>query len=187
LLGSDSELAQAAARGDDRAFHALVDRHAGDMFRLALSLSGGRADAEDICQEAFIGAYRGVRKFDGRSSFKTWLTRILLRQAAKIWKKNKRRNAISIDAAWDADSEGESTFSPLEPKAPAVDADANLDLVQMIAKLGPDHRQIVILREMHGMSYEEISQALNIPRGTVESRLYRARGELRKLLKDYET
>jgi len=187
LQGSDSELAQAAARGDERAFHALVDRHAGDMFRLALSLSHGRADAEDICQEAFIGAYRGVRKFDGRSSFKTWLTRILLRQAAKIWKKNKRRNAMSIDAAWDADSQGESSFSPLEPKAPSVDADTNLDLVQMIAKLGPDHRQIVILREMHGMSYEEISQALNIPRGTVESRLYRARTELRKLLKDYET
>src|SRR5580700_5215585 len=80
LQPTDLELARATAGGDAQAFRTLIDRHIGELSRLALSLSGKRADAEDICQEAIIGAYKGVRNFDGRSSFKTWMTRILLRQ-----------------------------------------------------------------------------------------------------------
>jgi RNA polymerase sigma-70 factor (ECF subfamily) len=187
LHGSDTELAQAAARGDAQAFHELVERHSSAMFRLALSLSGRRADAEDICQEAFIGAFRGVRRFDGRASFKTWLTRILLRQAAKVWKKNQSRSMLSIDAAMDSEKSGlNGSRRSFEPSGPAVDLDTAMDRVEMVARLGPDHQQVVVLREMHGMSYEEIANLLGIPRGTVESRLYRARAELRKLLKDYE-
>jgi RNA polymerase sigma-70 factor (ECF subfamily) len=187
LQSSDLELAKAASKGDAQAFDALVARYAGDMFRLALSLSASRADAEDICQEAFVGAFRGVHGFDGRSSFKTWLTRILLRQAAKIWKKGRRRNSISIDAAASGEpwSNGRQQ-NALELQAPVKDLDTNLDLLDVIRQLGPDHQQVVLLREVHGMSYDEIALSLGIPRGTVESRLFRARAELRKLLKDYE-
>jgi RNA polymerase sigma-70 factor, ECF subfamily len=187
LQGSDLDLARAAARGDAQAFDALIDRYAGDMFRLALSLSGRRADAEDICQETFVGAFRGVRRFDGRSSFKTWLTRILLRQAAKSWKKNQRNYAISMDALRQAGHDNpDSSKGTIEPRAAAVNKDAELDLLEVIQKLGSDHQQVVVLREIHGMSYDQIAQSLGIPRGTVESRLFRARAELRKLLKDYE-
>jgi RNA polymerase sigma-70 factor, ECF subfamily len=181
------DLARAAAGGDAQAFHALIDRHIADMFRLALSLSGRRADAEDICQETLIGAFKGVRRFDGRSAFKTWLTRILLRQAAKNWKKNQRKSAISLDATGGSnDSGGESRNRLIEPQSPVKDTDAAMDLMDVISRLGPDHQQVVILRELQGLSYEEIAKTLEIPCGTVESRLYRARAELRKMLKDYD-
>jgi RNA polymerase sigma-70 factor (ECF subfamily) len=184
LLGSDLELARAAARGDAQSFHALIDRHSAEMFRLALSLSGRRADAEDICQEAFIGAYRGLPRFDGRSSFKTWLTRIVLRQSAKVWKKSVWRNTVSLDAA--AGSDGASGPRVKEAQGSVSRADMAMDLTDLIARLGPDHQQVIVLRELNGLSYDEIAEALGIPVGTVESRLYRARAELRKLLKDYE-
>jgi len=186
LQQSDMELARATAEGDAQAFRILIDRHIGDLFRLALSLSGRRADAEDICQETLIGAYKGVKNFDGRSAFKTWLTRILLRQAAKNWKKKKRANTISLESAAGRDEFGQPRNSPLEPQATAVDPDVSLDLLAMIKRLGPEHQQVVMLRELQGLSYEQIAHALGIPCGTVESRLYRARAELRKLLKDYD-
>lgn len=183
---SDVELAHATARGDGQAFRVLIDRHIGDLFRLALSLSGTRADAEDICQETLIGAYKGVKNFDGRSAFKTWLTRILLRQAAKNWKKKKRRNSISLEAPAGRDESGGAARGSMEPRAAVADPDVRLDLLAMIERLGPEHQQVVVLRELQGLSYEQIAQALDIPCGTVESRLYRARAELRKLLKDYD-
>jgi len=185
LQGSDLELARAAATGNARAFHVLVDRHAADLFRIALSVSSGRADAEDVCQETFVGAFRGIARFDGRSSVKTWLTRILLRQAAKIWKKNRRRATISIDAV-NPSKGGRGEQSPFEPSVRGPDRDTAMDLMDKIATLGPDHQQVIVLREVHGMSYDEIASALDIPRGTVESRLFRARAELRRRLKDYE-
>jgi RNA polymerase sigma-70 factor (ECF subfamily) len=172
---SDMELARAAADGDAHAFRALTDRHIEDLFRLALSLSGRRADAEDICQETLVGAFKGVRRFDGRSSFKTWITRILLRQASRTWKKNRQRTHLPIEA-----------IAGGLPAA-AANQDARLDLLDVMKQLGPEHQQIIVLRELHGLSYEEISQAAGIPCGTVESRLFRARMELRKLLKDYQT
>jgi len=186
LHPGETELTCAAADGDAQAFRTLVDRHFGDLFRLALSLSGKRADAEDICQETLIGAYKGVAKFDGRSSFKTWMTRILLRQAAKNWKKNRRRSAISIDApAPRADQSGRAA-NAIEVRAPRTNVDLSLDLVSVIGRLNPDHRQVVVLREMQGMSYDEMAETLGIPTGTVESRLFRARAELRRMLKDYD-
>jgi RNA polymerase sigma-70 factor, ECF subfamily len=183
LPTSDMELAQAASKGDMRAFSALVDRHVDELFRLALLLSGKRADAEDICQETLLGAFKGVRRFDGRSSIKTWMTRILLRQAAKHWKKNKRHIAKSLDAV--TETADDRRAGAIQPQARVTDVDSRADLLAMIARLGPDHQQVVVLRELQGLSYEQISQTLGIPCGTVESRLYRARVELRKLLKDY--
>ena len=185
LQGSDLELARAAAKGDAQAFEALVDRHSAELFRIALSMSSGRADAEDICQETFVGAFRGLRGFDGRSSVKTWLIRILLRQAAKVWKKNRRRRSTtSIDAISQVNGRGENR-SMLEPQARAKDHDTAMDLMEKIHHLRPDHQQVIVLREVHGMSYDQIAAALAIPRGTVESRLFRARAELRRRLKDY--
>ena len=85
----DSDLVRAAARGDGRAFHELVDRHGPRLYRLAVGLVGNASDAEDVLQEAFTGAFRGLRRFEGRSSVKTWLSRILVTQAA-LWRRRKR-------------------------------------------------------------------------------------------------
>lgn len=98
LQFDDSVLVKAAGQGNRAAFHELVDRHSQHLFRLASRLSRDAADAEDIVQETFVGAFNGLTKFDGRASVKTWLSRILTRQAARAWNKSKRsRSAAQLD------------------------------------------------------------------------------------------
>jgi RNA polymerase sigma-70 factor (ECF subfamily) len=164
----DIDLLRRAADGDPKAFHALVDRHAARLFRLAVSLVGNAADAEDVLQETFVGAFRGLRSFEGRASVKTWLTRILVTQAAR-WRRDRRRSQ-EIDESMATVAGG---------------IDAGMDVQAAMRQLSPEHRQVLALREFEGMSYEEMAQVLGVPRGTVESRLHRARGELREKLKSY--
>ena len=183
MESSDLELLQQAANGENAAFHSLVDRHAKDLFRLAMTLSRSRLDAEDIVQETFAGAFQGLRKFAGRSSVKTWLTRILIRRAAKHWHQNKRlKMAVPLEVA---QQDGDGGDSSLSSASMATRVDYQIDIMGILKMLSEPHRQVIVLREMQGMSYQEIAEALDIPRGTVESRLYRARLDLQQRLKDY--
>ena len=183
LEPQDTELITAAASGDPSAFHALVDRHADHLFRLASMLSKTAADAEDIVQETLIGAFSGLSKFNGRSSVKTWLSRILTRQAAKAWHKSKRlQSAAPIDDM----VETQAGDAGLSTASATVTTDQKIDIVAMLARLSEEHRQVLVLREMQGLSYGEIAEALGIPQGTVESRLHRARAEMRRRLQGYE-
>jgi RNA polymerase sigma-70 factor (ECF subfamily) len=169
----DIQLLRRAGLGDQAAFHELMDRHAQRLFRLAVSLVGNSTDAEDVLQETFIGVYRGLRRFEERSSVKTWLTRILVTQAARWRRENSRRG-----------QGGPAAEATTRPDATAG-VDRRLDLEAALQKLSDEHREILVLREMERMSYEEMAEALGVPRGTVESRLHRARGELREILKGY--
>ena len=177
---SDLELIRSAADGDRRAFQELVGRHSDSLFRLAVSMSRSRADAEDVLQETLIGAYRGMAKFDGRASVKTWLTQILVRQSAKMWHKGRRTaQAVAIDSPTGA-AAGESLARPSAEE----DVDRRIDLMA-VNTLPDDHREVILLREVRGLSYEEIAEVLRVPQGTVESRLHRARAGLRQRLKGY--
>jgi RNA polymerase sigma-70 factor (ECF subfamily) len=179
----DMRLLRKAGLGDARAFHQLVDRHAGRLFGLAYSLIGNSADAEDVVQEALAGAYKGISGFEGRSSVGTWLTRILVLQAAK-WRRDQSRPAEK------AVGESLSSFpagGKLGSESGAAAVERRLDLQAAMNELSPEHKQVLVLREFEGHSYEEIAQLLGVPRGTVESRLHRARGELRNKLKEYLT
>jgi RNA polymerase sigma-70 factor (ECF subfamily) len=189
LEASDLELVRAAGGGDDGAFQTLVDRHAGAMFRVALSLTRNRADAEDLMQETFVGAYRGLKGFAGRSSVKTWLLQILTRQAAKAWHRSRhRRKILSLDASAtdDGNGHGGGERSREEPAAPpgrdgsAAGVEQRIDVMAVLKRLSQAHREVLVLREIRGLSYEEIAQMLGVPRGTVESRLSRARAEFRQ-------
>ena len=189
---SDLELWQSAAKGDHKAFHVLMDRHSRGLFRLAQSLSDGRSDAEDIVQETFVAAFKSLNSFDARASVKTWLTRILMRRAAKIWNKQKnQRRTLSIDAAARSmngatgESAGGSMAEQIGIASTITLIDQRLDLMETIRTLAPEFRETVVLREIEGLSYQEIADTLGVPRGTVESRLYRARAELRKKLTGY--
>ncbi len=135
---------------------------------------GNAFDAEDVVQEAFTGAFRGLGGFQGRSSVKTWLTRILMTQAARSRRsKSRRRPEVNQDAV-------DASEVP-----PSAAAGVKMDLHAALAKLSDEHRRILLLREFDGMSYDELAQTLDVPRGTVESRLHRARAELREKLKAY--
>jgi len=178
----DTELIAAAVRGDASAFHELVDRHGPHLFRLASLLSRGAADAEDIVQETFAGAFAGLAKFNGRSSVKTWLSRILTRQAARAWHKSRRsRQAASLD-----DSGETAGDAALSVRSTALAVDRKIDIAAMLQTLSPEHRDILVLREMQGLSYGEIAEALGLPQGTVESRLHRARADVRRRMQGYE-
>ena len=182
---TDLELVRTAAGGDRAAFHELVDRHADDLYRLALSLSRSAHDAEDVLQETFVGAYRGLRKFNAQSSVRTWLHRILTRQAARMWHRTRRRReAHSLES--DEAQEARPYHAP-PPADKAVRVDQRLDLAEVLEMLDEDHRQVIVFRELEQMSYAQIAQALDVPIGTVESRLHRARKQLRSKLGAYLT
>lgn len=154
-------------RHEQAAFHELVDVYSQQLFRVAYSMVGNSADAEDVVQETFTAAFAGIGKFRGESSLKTWLMQILVRQCAKVLRSRGRRMTIGIEKA----------DEPLHDPAPA--SESKLDVIEMLQKLSPEHREVIVLRELQGMGYEEIAAALKIPRGTVESRLHRARQELK--------
>jgi len=174
---SDEDLLAEAQAGDDAAFHELTDRHAQRLFRLAFSLVGGTVDAEDVVQETLLGAFEHIRKFEGRSSVKTWLTSILMRQAAR----HHRRRSRSRET-WLANGDH---AAPGRGGGVREASDRRLDVRRALGRLSADHRQVVVLREYDGMSYAEMAEVLGVPQGTVESRLHRARQELKDLLRDY--
>jgi len=175
LSPTDLELVRDARNGDMEAFHRLVDRHANYLYGLALSLLDGPADAEDAVQETLKGAFGGLRGFREESSVKTWLTRILIRQVAYA---RKRRRWLRL-------------FRPLEASPEPIRAagteqsNVRLDVRAAVLALRQEYREVITLRELEGFSYQEIAQALGIPQGTVESRLFRARRELQGLLAAY--
>jgi len=178
---SDLNLVRSAVAGDHRAFHALVDRHAPALFRTAMSLSRSRADAEDLLQETFIAAHRGLKQFAGRSSVRTWLHTILTRHAFKsLHRSRHHRAALSIDAMSDSPRAVPADDSAMMRQASSTSVDRRLDVMQTLQSLSDLHREVLVLRELQGLSYEEIATILKVPRGTVESRLFRARAEFRE-------
>ena len=180
LRDSDGELVRRIRHGDNSAFGQLVDRHGRRLLGTALTMLGNAADAEDAVQETLVGAFRGLGGFRGQSSVKTWLTRILVRRVARFRRSQRLRRSGPIEQAVDDAGVVSSAHSGATARA-----DVRMDVTMVLAKLSEDHRDVIVLREMQGMSYEEMANILGIPRGTVESRLFRARQKLRELLEDY--
>jgi len=164
--------------GDRSAFVEIVHRYQQMLLNFFRRMGAYTDEAEDLVQETFTGAFRGLPNFEGRSSLGTWLTGILMRQAAVHHRRTGKRQAqLEPLVAHLVASEGASSATGA--------ADARLDVTAAVQALGPDHRDVILLREFEGLSYDEIAQTLGIPRGTVESRLFRARRELQERLKAY--
>jgi RNA polymerase sigma-70 factor, ECF subfamily len=170
----ESELAELVGRGDEAAFRSLVARETRYLYGVAHALTANAADAEDLVQETFIAAASG--RFRGEASVRTWLVRILLRRAGMLRRRQRRHK---LQQPLDQASADVATV----PETEVVDA--RMDLSRMLQNLSPDHRAVIVLRELQGMSYDEMATALGVPRGTVESRLHRAREELRRQFKGY--
>jgi RNA polymerase sigma-70 factor (ECF subfamily) len=169
----DAELLRRSYAGDEAAFRTLVDRHSRYLTGIARSLSGNNpADSEDLVQETFVAAL--TSRFRGESAARTWLVQILVRQAAQLRRKRARERGTPTAGETERSSPPES-FS----------TDARLDVAKMLEGLSPDQREVIVLRELEGMTYEEMAKALHVPRGTVESRLHRARAALKQLFRGY--
>ena len=169
----DAELLRQSYAGDQAAFRTLVERHSRYLTGVAMALCGNAADAEDLVQETFVAAIGS--RFRGEASVRTWLVGLLVKRVA-MWRRSsarrKARDASSAPAPGGA--------------APGIAAvEAKMDLSVLLTALSPEQREVIVLRELEGLSYEEIAKALNVPRGTVESRLHRAREALRSKFREF--
>lgn len=176
------ELLERARRGDAAAFESLAELHAPALHRLAFSLAGNAPDAEDMVQETLLGAYRRLSSFEGRSSFKTWLSRILVNQTARLRRSKRVREIVKPTDFSDA---SQALLKGTELPDEVRDSEIRMDVMAALSGMSTEFREVIVLREIEGLSYAEIADVLDVPRGTVESRLHRARGELKQLLKEY--
>ena len=172
----DATLIDLALGGDAAAFGSLVRRYQDRLYTALIHVAGSRDEAEDVAQDAFVQAYLKLRTFERQSKFYTWLYRIAFNAA--VSRRRKRRTEGSVEQARAAvgDEPADRRERPEERLLRKERADL---LSQALAGLSEEHRAILILREMEGCDYEQISQILDLPVGTVRSRLHRARAHLR--------
>ncbi len=188
----DRELLERARGGDQSAFRELVERYQQKAYGVAFGFCRNREDALDRVQEAFVKAYRNITRFEGSSSFYTWFYRILVNVCIDfIRKEKKRKGDVGYEDGYEHDDKDGAFVSTTGSigNANPVKALANQELGEKIqeamGKLSESHREILVLREVEGLSYEELSEVLGVPRGTVMSRLHHARGKLKALLAGY--
>jgi RNA polymerase sigma-70 factor, ECF subfamily len=188
-LAIDRVLVDRFRSGDESAFEEVVVRYRDRIFARAYSLLKNREDAEEVTQDAFIRAHRGLANFRGDAAFSTWLYQIATNLAHNrywYWWRRKRDVSVSLDHQLTADGQGTLLdVMPAEVEDPAEET-VTQELVQRVAecmpKLGAKHREILTLRLVNNLSYEEISERLGISVGTVKSRIARARERLRDKL-----
>jgi len=170
----DSELLERLAKGDESSFREIVQRHGRYLFTIARSLTNTDADAEDVVQEVFMALLKA--RFRGESSLRTFLVSILMRQAALVRRKHKPWMRLADSEEGVIEAQQSATVRSEEPAV-----NAKIDLADLLKQLSPEHREVVILRELEGLTYDEIAKSLAIARGTVESRLHRAREALQQI------
>ncbi len=165
--------------GQSEAFSELVERYQQRLFNSLLRLTGSAEDAADLAQEAFVQAYTKLDTFRQESRFYTWLYRIAFNMAMSHRRRRRPVTCADDDAARIAESTTDRCHSPAEQ---SMVREQVAQVQDAIDQLADDHRTIVVLREIEGCDYEQISSILEIPIGTVRSRLFRARMQLKDLL-----
>jgi RNA polymerase sigma-70 factor (ECF subfamily) len=182
-------LVASAQQGDLSAFETLVARHQKRMLNIAFRIIGGYEDACEVVQDAFISAYKNLKGFRAEAKFSTWLTAITVNLSKNRLKRiiiREKREPISLDAPIRTD-DGEVMPDP-PSKEPSVldrmeERDVKKRVQDCIRELGPDFREVLVLRDMQDFSYEEIGEMLKVAAGTVKSRLFRARESVKDCLK----
>jgi RNA polymerase sigma-70 factor (ECF subfamily) len=176
-------------KGSTDAFQVLVERHQKRMFNIAYRMTGDYDEACEVVQEAFLSAFRAIKGFRGDATFSTWLTAITINRAKNHLRETRTRlhhEAISID------DPGEAGFNGMAYDPPSRDASPDTRLEQKetqakvqgcIGTLDEEYREVLVLRDIEGYSYEEIGRLLRIADGTVKSRLFRARSAVKDCLK----
>lgn len=181
---TERELIDRARAGDEEAFASLVRDNEKRVYNLALRMTGNQEDALDLAQETFLNAWRGLRFFKGDSAFSTWLYR-LASNACIDHLRRERRQAQAVSISLDDEGEERQTDIPDERFCPETELERQelrRAVERGLEQLSAEHRQVLVLREIHGLSYQEIGQTLDLEEGTVKSRIARARLALRKIL-----
>lgn len=184
LRAEDTKLVQDTLAGDQLAFQELVERYQSRLFALTRNYTRNSVDIEDIVQDTFLKAYRRLDSFDHRSSFYTWIYRIATNTILDVL---KRRGRSPVQAVEDPELVGEA--APTECPAPSAELEEKevSEITQEVLEHLPEiFKCVLVMREFHGLAYQEIADTLGISIGTVESRLFRARARFKdKLLSLY--
>lgn len=181
---TEQELVQAAQQGDQGAFSQLVEQNQGKIYSLCYRMTGNSEDAADLTQEAFLNAWRGLSKFGGQSSFSTWLYRLASNACIDFLRREKRRSALSmtLESKDEDDHQADLPDERWSPERELERKKSRQALQAGLAALSPEHREVLLLRETEGLSYQEIARCLGLEDGTVKSRIARARMSLREFL-----
>jgi RNA polymerase sigma-70 factor (ECF subfamily) len=183
----DHRLIADSLDGNTAAFGELVRRYQDRLYNTVYRLVDNTDDALDVVQEAFLNAYQSLDSFKGDSLFFTWLYRIAVNTAISL--KRKKRVMVRIDAG---SANGESVIEPFDPSdlsrpGHALEqAEQERRVQQALSRLSPEHRAVLVMKDMEGQKYETMADVLGVPIGTIRSRLHRARLELRELLEQSE-
>ena len=176
----ENRIVQKVLKGDVNAFETLVLEYEKNVYNIALRMTGNSEDASDMTQEAFIKAYSSLQSFRGDSKFSVWLYRIATNVCLDFLRSRSRKPTVSLSME---DNDGEEVELDVadESRSPELLLDRQMTRESVrrgLDTLSPEYRQILLLREIQGLSYDEISQALGLEVGTVKSRIFRARKKL---------
>ena len=170
--------------GDTEAFEQLVLEHQNKVYSLALRMLGNEEDARDMAQEAFIRAFNSLASFRGESKFSVWLYRLTSNICIDFLRGRAKRRTVSLNWEDEDGDEGELEIPDerFSPEARLERTELRESVRRGLDSLSPEYREILLLREINGLSYDEISRALNLEEGTVKSRIFRARKKLSEFL-----
>lgn len=177
---NERTLVQRIQAGDRRAFEELLDTYEARVYRLALRFTGNVSDAEDVTQEIFLGIYRGLANFRGDSRLNTWIYRVAMNHCLEFRRKRRLETLpydeelTLISSDWREDPVQSANKQELSERVEAA-----------LNSLSPQHRDVIVLHELQGLTYQEVASALDVPVGTVKSRLSNAFRRLRDLLGGY--
>lgn len=186
MTSDEKILLKKAIKGDITSFETLIKRYQSRAYNIAFRILGNEEDAKDAVQDSFIKIYRSLQKFKGNSSFYTWIYRIVTNTCYDFIKKRKKiQKNVSSLTQYNHFLEGEIQDIKdelYEPEKIIDQKEETNNIIRCLNKLTLDHKIIIILRDVQGFSYEEISQILNCSEGTVKSRINRARHKLKEIV-----
>ena len=174
--GEDRELVERFARGESKAFDTIVEKYEQRVYAIALRMTGNVEDARDTMQEVFISALRALRSFRGDAQLSTWIHRVAVNASLDVIRKRKRHIAQPLEEAGDRPSDDAG------PEDAAARAARAVEVQHALLGVREEYRAVLVLHDLQDLDYAETAAALDIPVGTVKSRLHRARVEMAQLL-----
>ncbi len=188
MTRTDEELVASATAGDIDSFNQLVVRWERPIYALAYRTLGRDEDARDVVQEAFMRAYRGLRGFKGQAKFSSWLYRITLNLCRDWMRRERRAPIVAVPEGTDPIELADDRASPVESVEDLVARrEMSAAVARAMAELPEEQRAAIMLKEYHGLTFQEIAEMLNCPLSTVKTRLYQGLSVLRRRLERQQT
>ena len=189
LTRGEAQFIERLRERESAAFEQLVAERSGEIYALLVRLTEDAEEARDLTQEVFLQAFRHIESFRGEANLRTWLYRIAVNEARnrlRWWMRRQRHKTVSLDGEKDeanfALSERLSVDNGGNPEQKTLEREREQVLLKALSSLGRQYREVIVMRDIEGLSYEEVAHALQINMGTVKSRLARARSEMRRRL-----